>query len=94
MQLVIEKLALIVTTLNGLELSAASRISDRKTGCTVKNYCSTSRDLDSGLDHNLIDDLGVCLHLEVTLLVDADEAGQKSLAWDSVVVESKVSIVD
>lgn len=76
MQLVVKKLALIIAALNRLELSAAGSIPDCKLRCTENNQCSTSRDLDSGLNHNLIDDLGVCLHFEVSNLVDADEAGE------------------
>lgn len=76
MQLVVEKLALILTALDRLELSAAGSIPHCILRCSEKNQRSSSRDLDSGLNHDLIDDLGICLHFEVSNLVDADEAGE------------------
>ena len=55
---------------------------------------STSRDGDSSLDHDLVDDFRVSLHLEVTSLGNTNETRKESLARDSHVIKFEVSVVD
>ena len=60
----------------------------------MKDECGTGRYGDSSLHHDLVDDLRVGLHLELTFLIDADEAGEESLARYPEMIKLQISIVN
>ena len=94
MQLVVEELALRIRARLSGELSAAGCVSDRHTGDLVIVQGRTVHDSNSGLYHDLVNDLGVTLHLEVTRLCDVHKAREKSFPGDAHLVEFQVAIVD
>ena len=94
MQLIVEQLALKFGALDSRELATAGSIPDGALRGFVKNEGAAIADGNARLHHNLVDNLGVGLQLKVTFLVDRDEAREKSLAWDSTLVELEVAIVD
>ena len=73
MQLIVQELALVIAALDGLELSTAGGISDRDASSAEETCSEASCDLDASLNHDLVDDFWVGLHLEVSLLVDTHE---------------------
>ena len=74
MQLVVQKLSLLVGPLDRGELPPADRISRRYARSFVQDISCSCRNGDPGLDHDLIDDLWICFHLEITRLCDIHEA--------------------
>ena len=73
MKLVVEELSLLIGALDRRKLPSARGISSCDAGGLVQDEGGTSRDGDSCLDHDLVDDFWVRLHLEITSLGNTDE---------------------
>ena len=59
----------------------------------MKDESSASGYCYSCLNHDLVDYLRVCLHLELSFLIDANESGEESFPRDSEMVKLQISIV-
>ena len=94
MQLVVKQLSFNIRASDRSKLTAAGGISGGHASNFVHMNASSVNDGDSRLNHDLVDDLWVALHLELTRLADAHEAGEQGLSWDAHVVEPQVAIVD
>ena len=86
-QLVVEKLTLLVRAFDRGELATADSIPCGNLGSSVQSHTGTRDDSDSCLHHDLIDDLRVGFHLEVASLSDVHEAGQEGLSRNYELVE-------
>ena len=73
-ELIVEKFALRVRSLDRSELTAAGCVPCRSAGALKENIGRSSGDLNSSLDHDLVDNLWVSLHLEVASFSDGHEA--------------------
>ena len=93
-QLIVEKLALLVRAFDRRELATTDTIPCGNLGGSVQSHTGTCDDSDSCLHHDLIDDFRVGFHLEVASLSDVHEAGKEGLSWDSELVKLQVAIVN
>lgn len=94
MELVVHQLALLFRALDGHELASAHSIPSRDHSRPMQDTRRSHDDLDACLDHDLVDDAWVGLHLEVTLLRDVHEAGEEGFSGHSERGKLKVAIVD
>ena len=74
MKLVVKQRALLLGPFDRLELSPAGCIPHGHFGVLVEAVGSVVANLNPRLHHDLVDDLWVCFHLEISLLIDGAES--------------------
>ncbi len=94
MQLIVKQLTLIVRALDTLKLATTGSISAGDACTSMQDADCTRCNLNSCLNHNLVYNSRVSLHLKISCFCDANEPRKQGFSGDAILVEHQIAIVD